>query len=361
MTRTPTPPSDLHAHVVVRRDGGFVLDVELHLPAGTTTALLGPNAAGKSTLLRSIAGLIPLDEGTVRLGESILDDPGADIFVPPQDRRAGVVFLKYLLFEHLDVEANVLFAATVRHGATSDVRRMAQGLIEALELSGLESRRPSQLSGGQRQRVAIARALASMPKMLLLDEPLAALDLETKGNLRRLLGEHLDDFRGPRLLITHDPVDAFLLADSIAILENGRITQVGPSAEVARRPATRYAAALAGLNLLMGENSGGTLSIDDSEQTLATSDTQTNGPVLVTINPNAIALHESEPHGSPRNSWATSISSIEGTGDIIRVTLEAPLPLNVDVTPAAVEAMDLAPGQRVWASVKATEVSVNPT
>ena len=361
MTRIATPPGDINARVLVRRDDGFVLDVDLRLEAGVTTAILGPNGSGKSTLVNAIAGLLAIDEGTIRLGDEVLDDPRAGVFVPPQHRQAGVVFQKYLLFEHLDVTENILFAATVKRIATSDIRKSVHGYIDSFGLSGLESRKPSELSGGQRQRVAIARALSSIPKLLLLDEPLAALDVETKGNLRKLLNEHLAYFRGPRLLITHDPVDAFLLADRIVILENGRITQQGPTSELAQRPATPYAAALAGLNLLVGTNAAGTLTIENSEQLLATADTQTTGPVLITINPNAIALHESQPHGSPRNSWSTRVVSVEGTGDVVRVTLAAPIPLNVDVTPGAIEAMGLTPGQVVWASVKATEVFVNPT
>lgn len=361
MTQEPLPAKDLNAHMVVRRDDGFVLDVDVRLKAGITTAVLGPNGSGKSSLMNAIAGLLPIDEGTIRLGDQILDDPSTGVFVPPEHRRAGVVFQKYLLFEHLDVAENVLFPAVVQKIATTDMRKAAERLLDSFGLASLESRKPSELSGGQRQRVAIARALASQPKLLLFDEPLAALDVETKGNLRRLLRDHLDSFRGPRLLITHDPVDAFLLADRIVILENGRITQLGPTNELAQRPATPYAAALAGLNLLVGTNAAGTLTIENSDQPLATADTQTSGAVLITINPNAIALHQSEPHGSPRNSWSTRVVSVEGSGDVIRVTLGDPLPLNVDVTPGAVAAMGLVPGQDVWASVKATEVFVSPS
>ncbi len=357
----PFVGSDITATMTVRRDDDFVLDVDLTFTAGSTTALVGPNGAGKSTLLSALAGLVPIESGSISLGEVTLDDPARGVFVGPEDRRAGVVFQRYLLFEHLDVLDNIGFAAAVRGVAKREARASAATWVERLDLGGLETRRPSQLSGGQAQRVAVARALASDPKMLLLDEPLAALDIETRGTLRRLLQRRLGDFAGPRLVITHDPADAFLLADRVVVLENGRVTQEGRTTEVAKRPLTPYAAALAGINLLMGTNAAGVISLDESTMTLSTADTQTNGSVLVTINPNAIALHGSQPHGSPRNSWQATVVSIEGTGDIVRVTLDGPLKVNVDITPGAVSAMGLTAGQKVWASVKATEVFVNPS
>lgn len=351
----------LNADVRVRRGDTFVLDVELELPAGQTTALLGPNGSGKSTLVSAIAGHLAISEGMIELDGTIVDNPASGILIPAQDRNAGVVHQRYLLFEHLSVIDNIAFSQSVRGVSKDEGLRIAQHWIEALDLSGLGERRPSELSGGQQQRVALARALASEPAMLLLDEPLAALDVQTKGSLRRLLKETLDGFAGPRLLITHDPVDAMFLADRVLIIENGKITQSGTPADLAQRPATPYAAALAGLNLLTGSNDAGSLTLDNSTQLLSTSDTQTVGPVLITVNPNAIALHASQPGGSPRNSWETSVRTVEGSGDVTRVTLNEPLLLNVDVTPGAVEAMNLTPGAPVWASIKATEVSVYPS
>ena len=351
-------PQDLHAAFGLSRDG-FNLKVDIDLCAGVTTALLGPNGAGKSTLVECLAGIVAADSGSITFADRVLDDPGSGVFVPPEKRRAGVVFQRYLLFEHLDVLDNIGFAKAVGGTAKAEARRSAQKWVESFDLVGLELRKPSQLSGGQAQRVAVARALASEPDFLLLDEPLAALDIETKGDVRRLLRDRLADYPGPRLLITHDPIDAFLMADRVVILEGGRVTQQGTPAEIAQKPATPYAAALVGLNLLVGTNAGGVLTLDDSGQALATSDMQTEGPVLVTISPNAIALHDSQPGGSPRNSWKTAIATIEGSGDITRVTLDAPLPLNVDITPGAATSMGLHPGREVWASVKATEVFVN--
>ncbi len=352
-------PHDLHANITVSRNDGFTLDIDMALRAGETTVLLGPNGAGKSTLIEALAGLVNIDSGTISHGQRTLDDTAAGVRVPADQRRAGVVFQRYLLFEHLDVVDNISFALSVSGASKATSRAAAQTWVDGFDLAGLETRKPSQLSGGQAQRVAVARALASKPDFLLLDEPLAALDIETKGSLRRMLHRHLEDYHGPRLLITHDPIDAFLLADRVIIIEDGHITQQGTPAEIARRPATPYAAALAGLNLLSGTNTAGALTLDGTEQALATSNTRTSGPVLVTIKPSAIALHDGKPEGSPRNSWATTIATLEGSGDITRVTLDAPLRLSVDITPGAATSMDLQPGRQVWASVKATEVIVN--
>ena len=161
------------------------------------------------------------------------------------------------------------------------------------------------------------------------------------------------------MLITHDPSEAFLLADRIHVLENGRITQVGTPDEIRRRPGTPYVAAVAGLNLLRGTNDAGRLTLEGGEQ-LTTADHHTAGPVLITVHPNAVSVHLEQPHGSPRNAWRTTLAAVEPLGEITRLTVESPIPLGVDVTPASVGAMGLRPGVEVWLSVKATEVDVRP-
>jgi molybdate transport system ATP-binding protein len=353
-------PRGLDAQLVVHRPGGFSLDLTLGIGPGETVALLGPNGAGKSTAVDALAGLVPLDDGHLVLDGRTLDDPRAGVYLPPEERRLGVVFQDYLLFDHLSVTDNVVFGLTVTGTGRRRARSRADRWLDELDLTALANRHPPELSGGQAQRVALARALAVEPDLLLLDEPMAALDVATRSDLRRRLARHLDRFPGPRLLITHDPTDAFLLADRIHVVEEGRLTQVGAPDDIRRRPATPYVAALAGTNLLTGANDGGLLDLDEHPLTLRTADTHTTGRVLITIHPTAVALHPDQPHGSPRNTWPTTIVSVEALGETNRIVLGSPLPLGVDVTPAASEALGLRPGSRVWASVKATEIVVEP-
>jgi molybdate transport system ATP-binding protein len=350
----------LDAHIVVHRGDNFDLDINLSIEPGTTTALLGPNGSGKSTTVDALAGILPLDAGYIELAGRRLDEPDADLYVPPESRDIGVVFQQYLLFDHLDVTDNIAFGPMARGVRRRDARAAASRFIDALDLGELAHRKPNQLSGGQAQRVALARALVTEPNALLLDEPLAALDIATRTNLRRTLANHLDGYRGPRLLITHDPTDAFLLADRIHIIEEGSITQSGTPETIRRRPATAYVAALAGLNFLTGTNADGVLTLDRYTHRLHSADTHTTGQVVITIHPNAIALHADEPHGSPRNSWHTTIGGIEPLGEVTRLTLEGPVPLSVDVTPEAVAVMELQPGSAIWTSIKATEIHLDP-
>lgn len=350
----------LDAHLVVQLAGGFYLDVAFSIAPGETLALLGPNGAGKSTAVDVLAGLTPLDDGHVVLNNRVLDAPADDVFVVAEQRRIGVVFQDYLLFDHLSVLENLMFGPLALGERKPQARAMANELLERLDMQGLSSRTPPQLSGGQAQRVALARALATQPDLLLLDEALAALDVTTRGTLRRVLAQHLSDFSGPRLLITHDPTDAFLLADRIAIVEDGSLSQVGSAEDIRRRPATPYVAALAGTNLLVGTNRAGFLTLDHHGHDLQTADTSIDGPVLITVHPTAIALHRKQPSGSPRNTWQTRVVSVEPLGDTTRITLGDPLPLGVDITPGATAALNLHEGAAVWASVKATEITVTP-
>ena len=352
--------SGLDAHIVVERGNDFTLDVSLTIARGETLALLGPNGAGKSTTVEALVGMAPLDRGHISLDGRVLDDATEPIFIPAEERRIGVVFQDYLLFDHLTVLDNVMFGPLALGRGRADARAIAGEWVEHLDLGALADRAPRQLSGGQAQRVALARALATRPDFLLLDEALAALDVNTRNNLRRVLARHLADFDGPRLLITHDPADAFLLADRIAVVEGGRITQLGSGDDIRRRPATPYVAAVAGTNLLAGTNSGGLLALDDHSHTLQTSNTSIDGAVLITIHPTAISLHLQEPSGSPRNSWQTTVAAVEPLGDTTRITLGGPIPLGVDITPGSTSALGLQAGVTIWASVKATEIAISP-
>jgi molybdate transport system ATP-binding protein len=231
--------------------------------------------------------------------------------------------------------------------------------LQRLGLGELSRRRPRQLSGGQAQRVALARALASGPEALLLDEPLAALDVQTRAEVQAELREHLHAFGGPTLLVTHDPVEALLLAHRIVVLEHGRVVQQGTASEITTRPRTPYVARVVGMNLYRGTSRAGTVTLDGGG-VLVVADAP-DGPVLVTVRPSAFTVHTSAPeHSSARNIWPATVASLAPLGDRIRLTATGAQAAFVDVTAAAVAELGLAVGQPIWLSAKATDVSAYP-
>ncbi|MFC5818653.1 ABC transporter ATP-binding protein [Nonomuraea harbinensis] len=340
----------LRARLVVNRPA-FTLDLDLHVAAGEVVALLGPNGAGKTTALRALAGLTRMSGGQISLRGRPLHT------LPAESRPIGMVFQDYLLFPHLSALDNVAFGPRCQGVSKAESRRAAAALLERVGLAGRASARPAQLSGGQAQRVALARALAVRPELLLLDEPLAALDAHTRLEVRSRLRRHLADFDGATVLVTHDPLDAMVLADRLIVIEHGAIVQQGAPAEVARRPRTDYVARLVGLNLYRGTADGGRVKV--GELLLHTCE-QFDGPAFVAFPPAAVALYRSRPDGSPRNLWRATIDGIERHGDNVRVHLDGPVTAFADITPAAVADLDLTPGQRIWASVKATETHAYP-
>lgn len=360
----------LLAELVVERDG-FTLEAELSVEPANTLVLLGPNGAGKSTIVEALAGLVPLDRGRLTLGSRVLDDPAADRFVDPEERNIGIVFQDYLLFDHLSVADNIAFPLRhrrrpgqtgrwYRSGRTTG-RRAARAaiapLLDDLELSDLADHRPGRLSGGQAQRVALGRALAGQPDLLVLDEPLAAVDVSTRARLRRALATHLERFPGPRIVITHDPAEAFAIGDRLAVIEGGRVVQQGVPADLQRHPATPWVATLTGANFLPGHAAASAVTVEATDFVLTTT-TDLTGPVSAVIDPRAVALHRERPGGSPRNTWPSTVEWIEPLGRTTRVRLAGPLPLNVDITPSSARALGLGPGSPVWAAVKATEIRV---
>ncbi|GAB2525368.1 ABC transporter ATP-binding protein [Nocardiopsis aegyptia] len=357
--------------VLRARLGGFALDVSLTAEPGEVLALLGPNGAGKSSALRALAGLVPLTGGHVRL------DGRDETTTAVEGRPIGMVFQDYLLFEHMSALDNVAFGPRCQGVPKAGARARAAELLDHMDLSAYAHTRPRHLSGGQAQRVALARALAVRPRLLLLDEPMAALDASTRIEVRSRLRRLLTGFDGVTVLVTHDPLEAMVLADRIAVIESGRVVQEGAPAEVARRPRTAYVARLVGLNLFRGRGDGEAVVLDarDGEgrsgghgagsahgggpARVAVREPR-EGPALVAFPPRAVALYPEHPHGSTRNVWRSTVDGIERFGDQVRVHLAGPPALVADITPAALADLGLTHGDTVWAGVKASEVECYP-
>jgi molybdate transport system ATP-binding protein len=346
----------LSARIEVRRDR-FTLHVDLDVARGETVALLGPNGAGKSTALRVLAGLLRPVAGRVELAGTVLDGPGS-VHVPAERRPVGMVFQDYRLFPHLSALDNVAFGLRSHGVPRAAARRRAGEWLERVGLSAVAGRRPAALSGGQAQRVALARALAPEPSLLLLDEPLAALDAATRIDLRGELRRHLAAFAGAAVLVTHDPLDAMVMARNVVVIEDGRVVQRGPVAAVARHPQTDYVARLVGLNLFHGTASGTTVRLPDGSE--LTTAAPAEGEVFVAFPPTAVGVYRSRPDGSPRNVFTATVADVEMHGGSVRVHLNGPRTVLADVTAAAVADLDLVPGRQVWWAVKATEAQVYP-
>ncbi|MDZ7676766.1 MAG: ABC transporter ATP-binding protein [Acidimicrobiales bacterium] len=337
------------------------LDLRVTLEAGTgeTVAVLGPNGAGKTTAVRSLAGLQPIDHGRISLDGAVLDDPATETFVAPEHRPIGVVFQDHLLFPRMSALDNVAFGLRARGDDRRRADEQARSWLDRFGLGDHADARPAALSGGQSQRVALARALATDPQLLLLDEPLSALDATTRTHVRAELRHHLSSFDGVRVLVTHDPIDALVLADRLVIVEHGRVTQTGTPAEVTARPATPYVADLVGINLLYGSLAADdTVHLDTGATLTVAGGEAPTGDVAVAIRPRAIALYRERPAGSPRNTWSAPIADLEADRDRFRVTLGGPVPVTAEITAASVQGLGLEPGQELWASVKAVDIDV---
>lgn len=340
------------------RQGSFTLDVDVRVAAGEVVALLGPNGAGKSTLLRALAGLLALTGGRVELAGRVLDDPDHGTRVAPEDRGAGVVFQDPLLFPHLTAADNIAFGLRARGVPAADARQQAITWLGRVGLADVARSRPHELSGGQAQRVALARALVARPEMLLMDEPLSALDVEARLAIRRELRTQLDAFDGPAVIVTHDPVEAIALASRLVIVEQGRVVQDGSIDDVTLRPRSVWVAGLVGLNLYRGTAAGTSVRLPSGQRIVAA--TTAAGDVFASVHPRAVALYRDRPDGTPRNVWTGTIDGLDVQGDRVRVHIAGPVPIVAEVTPAAVAALDLGVGGQVHTSVKATEVTLYP-
>ncbi|HEY9475968.1 MAG TPA: ABC transporter ATP-binding protein [Mycobacteriales bacterium] len=351
----PGPAGGLSARLVVRR-GPFAMDARMDAEPGQVVALLGPNGAGKTTALRALAGLHGLDDGRIVLDGQVLDEPGRNRRVPPERRPVGVVFQELLLFPHLSVLDNVAFGPRCRGVSRRLARERARRWLERVGVAEFASRRPAALSGGQAQRVALARALAAEPRLLLLDEPLSALDARTRLAVRADLSSHLREFGGCTVVVTHDPVDAMVLGDRLVVLEDGVVVQQGVPGEVARRPRTQYVARLVGLNLHRGVGHGTRVELDGGG-TLTVAEA-VGGTVFTAFRPQSVAVHPERPNGSPRNVWPATVVGLERLGEQVRVELAGPPSVAADLTAAAVAELRLDAGTRVWVAIKASDISV---
>ncbi|MBB3041738.1 sulfate/molybdate ABC transporter ATP-binding protein [Nocardioides soli] len=341
------------------------VDVALDAAAGETVAVLGPNGAGKSTLLSVAAGLLRPDAGRVVLDGTELTGP--DAWVPPHARRIALLAQDALLFPHLSALENVAFGPRSRGVSRHVARERARAWLDEVGVGELAGRRPDQLSGGQAQRVAVARALAADPRLLLLDEPMAALDVAVRPALRQTLRRVLTD--RTVVLVTHDVLDALLLADRVVVVDDGRVVEEGPTQTVLARPRSAFAARIAGLNAVRGTWRDGAVAGPDGIEVRGLSDGEqptAGAPAVAVFRPSAVSVYgdgdHEPPAGSPRNVIAVTVTDLEPLGDRVRVHAAPPSgpSLAADVTPLAAAELDLVPGLHVVFSVKATEVSVYP-
>ncbi|MDL5157481.1 sulfate/molybdate ABC transporter ATP-binding protein [Actinomycetospora termitidis] len=354
--------SRLEVDVAVTR-GSFTLDVSVTVGSGEVVAVLGSNGAGKSTFLGALAGLHAPDRGAITLDGRELGG------VPVHRRRVGLLSQQALLFPHLTARDNVAFGPRSSGAGRRAARETADRWLAMVDATALADRRPAELSGGQAQRIAIARALACEPELLLLDEPFAALDVDVTPAVRSLLRRVVRATGVTTLMVTHDVLDAVVLADRLVVLDAGRVVESGPTAEVLRRPRSAFAARIAGLDLVPGRSCPeGLRTTDGTVVGGMHPETLDDGEAAVALfAPAAVSVFREPPKGSPRTTVPVRLAAMEPHGELVR--LRAGVPdggpgwvegLAADVTPAAVAQLGVEPGDEVWFAVKAAEVEVHP-
>jgi len=330
-------------------------DVALTVEPGETVAVLGPNGAGKSTLLGLAAGLLRADSGRASLGRTVLFDADTGVFTPPHSRGVSLLAQDALLFPHLTVLENVAFGPRSAGLGTAESHAVARRWLDEVEASDFAARRPAQLSGGQAQRIAVARALASDPQLLLLDEPMAALDVSVAPAIRRMLRRVLAD--RTVVVVTHDILDAFTLADRVVVVDRGTVVEQGRTREVLERPRHPFTAGLAALNLLVGVRTERGIRLDDGSEIVgADSGVEVGVRAAAAMRPSAVRVSIDEPHGAA-NRVLAPVHDLEPRGDLVRVRS---LHVAADVTPALVADLDLGLGSPVWFAFDADDVAVYP-
>ncbi|MFC5679580.1 sulfate/molybdate ABC transporter ATP-binding protein [Aeromicrobium endophyticum] len=332
------------------------VDVSFDVADGCTVALLGPNGSGKSTVLSVVAGILRPDAGRATLDGATLFDLAGGTWTPPHQRGTGLLAQDALLFPHLDVLDNVAFGPRSTGASRARARDTAMTWLRQVDAADLADRRPSALSGGQAQRVAIARALAAEPRLMLLDEPMAALDVTVVPAMRQTLRRVLDGRTA--VIVTHDVLDALLLADHVVVMDGGRIVEQGATRDILARPRSTFAAGIAGLNLVRGRAEGSGVRTPGGLLVAGMPDDETvhEGVTAVGVfSPAAVSVHLERPGGSPRNVYAATVRELEPRGSQVRVRTDE---LAADVTVPVVAELGLAPGVEVFLAVKASEVAI---
>jgi molybdenum ABC transporter ATP-binding protein len=342
---------------VRKRLRDFDLVVALEVRPGNCLALVGPTGCGKTTTLRSVVGTIRPEKGLVVADGETWFESSRGLDLPPERRHVGYLPQEYGLFPHLTVAANVAYGARARGASRREARTVAEHMLDRLGIGDLAPQHPARLSGGQRQRVALARALASRPRVLLLDEPLAALDTQTRAKVRVFLAGLIADLGLPTIAVTHDPVDALTLGTRIAVMREGRIVQEGTREEVMEAPRDEFVADFLGVNLFLGRAAPGDHGLTRvvvGDAALLSAD-QAAGFVHAVVLPTDITLSRDLPAGSALNALSGAVEAITYLGAAVRVTVRAAgLAIAAEVTYHSAEAMGLAVGQDVCLSFKAT-------
>ncbi len=333
------------------------IDLSLRVASGHTLAILGPNGAGKSTTLDIIAGLVRPDSGRARLGSTNLFDVGPTAsghWLPPHRRGISLLAQEPLLFPHLSVADNVAFAPKSRGRTTDAARAIARTWLEAVDASDLENRRPGELSGGQAQRVALARALAAGPQLLLLDEPLAALDVARAPALRRTLRDVLADRAA--IVVTHEVLDALTLADRVVVMNEGRVVEAGYTRDVLEHPRHPFTAQLTGLNLVTGISTVGGLRTREGWMLVGSTSASVGSEVAGAFRPSAVTVRVDPPDATD-TVVRGRVRELETRNELVRVRIGD---LFADVTPARVSDLDLEPGRDVYFVIDPGQVAIYP-